>query len=535
MRQPGTYKFLMPSLFLLTVMLAAVLWKGAPASAQLTDRTQNPNNINFGIAKSLAQEIGAGRGSLTTPDSSSFIIARDPFRAIRRGRQLFQRKFLRTQGQGPLAEDGVGDINVNLALGAGISDSCAGCHGRPRGGGGFGGDVVTRPDSRDAPHLFGLGLKEMLADEITADLRATREQAMAEAHAANSPVTKPLNSKGINYGFITARSDDTFDTARVRGVDADLRVRPFFAHGGKISIREFLVGAFNDEMGLQSVDPELLQAHNGARMTTPSGMVLDGSKDRIEAPPTDNEIADPDHDGIANEVPASLVDFMEFYLLNYFKPALYQQTDETRQGRILFERTGCADCHTSDLQINRDRRVADVETSYDSEHGIFNNLFATPTPLFSLFDDHSGFPKVQRPKLEPFLVRNIFTDFKRHNLGPNFFERNFDGTLRNEFLTTPLWGVGSTGPYGHDGRSVNLLEVILRHGGEAQDARTAFARLSSGQQSRIIAFLNSLIIFPPDDTASTLDPGDRNTLNFPQFGHGSIKLSVLFNNPSDPE
>ena len=535
MRQPGTYKFLMPSLFLLTVMLAAVLWKGAPASAQLTDRTQSPNNINFGIAKSLAQEIGAGRGSLTTPDSSSFIIARDPFRAIRRGRQLFQRKFLRTQGQGPLAEDGVGDINVNLALGAGISDSCAGCHGRPRGGGGFGGDVVTRPDSRDAPHLFGLGLKEMLADEITTDLRATREQAMAEAHAANSPVTKPLNSKGINYGFITARPDDTFDTARVRGVDADLRVRPFFAHGGKISIREFLVGAFNDEMGLQSVDPELLQAHNGARMTTPSGMVLDGSKDRIEAPPTDNEIADPDHDGIANEVPASLVDFMEFYLLNYFKPALYQQTDETRQGRILFERTGCADCHTSDLQINRDRRVADVETSYDSEHGIFNNLFATPTPLFSLFDDHSGFPKVQRPKLEPFLVRNIFTDFKRHNLGPNFFERNFDGTLRNEFLTTPLWGVGSTGPYGHDGRSVNLLEVILRHGGEAQDARTAFARLSSGQQSRIIAFLNSLIIFPPDDTASTLDPGDRNTLNFPQFGHGSIKLSVLFNNPSDPE
>ena len=32
--------------------------------------------------------------------------------------------------------------------------------------------MATRPDSRDAPHLFGLGLKEMLADEITADLRA---------------------------------------------------------------------------------------------------------------------------------------------------------------------------------------------------------------------------------------------------------------------------------------------------------------------------------------------------------------------------
>jgi len=28
----------------------------------------------------------------------------------------------------------------------------------------------------------------------------------------------------------------------VVGVDSDLRVRPFFAHGGTISIREFVVG-----------------------------------------------------------------------------------------------------------------------------------------------------------------------------------------------------------------------------------------------------------------------------------------------------
>ena len=163
MKQIGRWKLIALFLFLVTAVLG-VLLKGAPAGAQLTDRTQNPNNINFGIAKSLGQEIGAGRGSLTVPDSSAFIIARDPFRAIRRGRQLFQRKFLRSQGHGPLVGDGVGDINVNLALGAGLSDSCAGCHGRPRGAAGSGADVLTRPDSRDAPHLFGLGLKEMLAD-----------------------------------------------------------------------------------------------------------------------------------------------------------------------------------------------------------------------------------------------------------------------------------------------------------------------------------------------------------------------------------
>jgi hypothetical protein len=38
----------------------------------------------------------------------------------------------------------------------------------------------------------------------------------------------------------------------------------------------------------------------------------------------------------------------------------------------------------------------------------------------------------------------------------------------------------------------------------------------------VLRFLQSLVLFPPDDTASNLDPG-------------SISLTVLFNDPSDPE
>jgi hypothetical protein len=132
-------------------------------------------------------------------------------------------------------------------------------------------------------------------------------------------------------------------------------------------------------------------------------------------------------------------------------------------------------------------------------------------------------------------VKNIFTDFKRHNLGPNFYERNYDGSYQTLFLTTPLWGVGSPSPYGHDGRSINLRDVILRHGGEAQLSRDQFAALNQNKQQEIIEFLNSLVLFPPDDTASNLDPGDRNAPNFPQHSQGSIKLGVLFNNPNDPE
>src|SRR5262245_14003522 len=205
-------------LLLLTIILGAFVSLSAPTSAQLPDRTQNPNTAGAGINKSLSQQIGAGRGDWMTPNSSSFIIARDPFRAVRRGRQIFQRKFLRSQGHGPLSQDAAGDLETNLAIGAGLADSCASCHGRPRGSGGFGGDVVTRPDSRDAPHLFGLGLKEMLADEMTADLRAIRGRAVAEARARRRMVTSPLIAKGINYGAIVAREDGSVDTSQVRGV-----------------------------------------------------------------------------------------------------------------------------------------------------------------------------------------------------------------------------------------------------------------------------------------------------------------------------
>ena len=525
----------------LILWLALIFGIGAaPALAQLIDQTRAPNNAQEGIAKSFAQQIGAGRGNTTTPGSSAFIIARDPFRSVRRGRQLFQRKFTRSQGQGPLFGDGAGNIHVNLAIGAGLADSCAACHGRPRGSAGFGGDVVTRPDSRDAPHLFGLGLKEMIADEITDELRRIRDAAVAEARNTGANSTKYLFTRqGIQYGFLTARPDGSLDLSRVEGVDADFRVRPFFAHGGTISIREFAVGAFKDEMGLQSPDTDLdAAARLRLRVTTPAGMVLDGAKDRIEAPPTASTTADPDGDGVANEIPLSIVDHMEFYLLNYFKPGTGQQTTTTNLGRDKLAQIGCTRCHIPEIIIARDRRVADVETVFDPTRGNpFNRLFATATALVQPVNDGTGFPVLQRPLRGAFQVRNIYTDFKRHDLGPNFHEINYDGTIRKQFLTTPLWGVGSTGPYGHDGRSMTLIDVILRHGGEAINERNAFNALTSSEKDQIVAFLNSLQLFPPDDTASNLPLGAKNTATpgFPQFGHGSIRLTGLFLDPNDVE
>ena len=135
---------------LIGLPLAATFLFSGQARSQLLDQSQVDLNGEVQgqgavIAKSLDQQIGAGHGDIYTWASSQYLIARDPARSIRRGRQLFQRKFSQQEGLGPrLSSDSSGDITATRALGAGLTDSCAACHGRPRGAAGFGGDVATR-------------------------------------------------------------------------------------------------------------------------------------------------------------------------------------------------------------------------------------------------------------------------------------------------------------------------------------------------------------------------------------------------------
>ena len=690
--------------------LLGALFAAIDAAAELVpcDRVNAQGNLDAVggcISKSLVDQIGSGQGDITLPGSSVYLIKRDPARSVRRGRQLFQRKFSHHEGLGPRVNaTASGDVTATRALGAGLADSCAACHGRPRGSAGFGGDVNTFPDSRDAPHLFGLGLIEMLGDEITKDLREIRRQAVSDAtsgrvlveadfesgrdgfvfsQAAFGPdaasgyasaglarlrgsiwllmrlggrdhrpverlsggwrksvnvpaateatlefsyrltqspgyepdessevwlsvngatpeplaslsgdgdggsinttgfqqltlpvelvagdntlvigafnnrkdakdevtlfaiddvsikvagggnnVTVPLLSKGISFGSLTAKADGSVDLSKVQGIDPDLRVRPFFHDGRTASMREFIIGALNDEMGLQAWDPVLCGATDpdaASTQVSAAGFEFNPSVDAFSRPPACDEAADPDGDGVAGEVDPALVDHLEFYLLNYFKPGQYRITSRARRGERLIADIGCTNCHVQDLVIDADRRVADVETTYDPQRGIFNELFAEITPLMKApEDDGDDFPLLL-PKEDTFVVRNVFTDLKRHDLGPNFAERDFDGGVIREHVTEPLWGVGTTAPYGHDGRSINLDAVIRRHGGEAISARNAYASMSDRDRDSVIAFLDTLVLFPPDDTASSLGRGDpANPDPQPPANHGSINLAPLF-------
>ena len=74
---------------------------------------------------------------------------------------------------------------------------------------------------------------------------------------------------------------------------------------------------------------------------------------------------------------------LEFYLLNYFKPAHAEQNETMGHGRDVFNGIGCQSCHAANFTINRDRRVADAETVSDSVNGVFNfNLGSRSTAYF---------------------------------------------------------------------------------------------------------------------------------------------------------
>lgn len=116
---------------------------------------------------------------------------------------------------------------------------------------------------------------------------------------------------------------------------------------------------------------------------------------------------------------------------------------------------------------------------------------------------------VRVPRADEFLVRDLFSDLKYHDLGEQFHQLQFDGTVIRLFRTAPLWGVGSTSPYGHDGADLDLESVIQRHGGEATDTRDAFRELSEEEQDAILAFLRSLVLYQTDQLPCDIDGDGR--------------------------
>ena len=85
-----------------------------------------------------------------------------------------------------------------------------------------------------------------------------------------------------------------------------------------------------------------------------------------------------------------------------------------------------------------------------------------------------------------------YSDFLLHDMGPlgdGITQGNATGPLMR---TAPLWGLRTQTTFLHDGRAKTPADAIGRHLGQGAAAASAFSHLSTADQNKVLAFLNTL-------------------------------------------
>ena len=370
------------------------------------------------------------------------------------------------------------------------SNGCSSCHNDPVAGGA--GDFVTTvfaaagfvnadfdttdpqfSNERGTNHIFGSGLVELLAREMTADLAKLRMAALKSARSKNQPATIALFTKGISFGQLTAFTDGQVDVENIVGVDADLIVRPFSQKGVVNSLRRFTVNALNHHHGMQASE------RFGPRWT--------GEDDF-------------DGDGISAELSPADVSALVAWQASRKPPIISTPTsaawqDAAKTGEQMFGAFGCNACHVSVLPL---KSLVFIDPAELDGSGTLGSAQVRQPASYDL-GQFEWAKNLARNDGGEILVP-IFGDLKRHQMTDGTIEKLGNELLsqafvdRTFFITSELWGVGSTAPYGHRNDFTTLDEVILAHGGEARQSRDKYAKASDRQRLSIVAFLKTLVI-----------------------------------------
>jgi hypothetical protein len=401
----------------------------------------------------------------------------------------------------------------------GAGDSAANVHRDPRRNG-----VIGEFIQRNTPHLFGQGGLQVLAEEMTTELRGKLTAAIAGCTAIGCSATVTLTSKGVDFGTVVITRTDpgptppnncsgtdaipfidpadclagvTADIAGLRGIGRDAVVRPFQWKGAVAFVRDFNRDASNNEIGMQAVE-------------------IAGT-------------ADGDFDGVSEELGIGDETALAVYIAAQPRPTTRQELARLKlipaltsaenaaigRGSKVFSTVGCASCHMPSLTIDRA-----IFTEPSQNPNFRDELFpsgADPVALgvsparpvrFDLTRDQpdnrvkdSYGREFRLGSFEPgpchgSAIVRAYGDLKRHEMGPRLAEQVDEiGSGASTWLTENLWGVGSTAPYLHDGRATTLTEAILEHGGEAQASRDQFAALTPAQKKDLVAFLDNLVLF----------------------------------------
>ncbi len=416
------------------------------------------------------------------------------------GEQLFTAKF--TVGDGAGRPDATQAIVPTLArtravqafarLAGPDANSCAACHNDPVLGGAS--DFVTNvfasegfanadfdttdpqfSNERGTNSLFGAGLVELLAREMSRDLGALRTKALRDAAASGEPVRIALLTKGVSFGFLTAMPDGLVDLQDIDGVDTDLVIRPFSQKGVITSLRQFTINAMNDHHGMQA------EERFGARWTGK---------------------ADFDGDGKVAELSGGDISALVAWQATLPNPGVMAPEDArwaaaAAKGARAMADMGCQVCHRASLPL---KSLAFADPGPFDVSGTLNTGQVQTPAIYDLglLPWAARLPRNDRGEI----MVPLFGDLKRYKMTDRVNDRLGNELLaqrfvdRNIFMTTELWGVGSTAPYGHRNDFTTLDEIILAHGGEARKARDAYENASAETRSNLIAFLRTLVIGP---------------------------------------
>ena len=358
---------------------------------------------------------------------------------------------------------GVGGIVQNAIIMPSVIDVADSADARVNYTSGHEPDLPLSPDGAadfdgryaNPPFLFGGGGIELLAKEMTADL----QRALGAARAAEVSSITRLVTHGVDFGHIETL-DDGEVSLHVEGIGFEdntgrrpedvLVVRPFGRKGENFSMRDFDRIAMQFHFGMQPVEVV-------------------------------GEYEDADGDGVVNEVTIVEMSALHVFDVTNPVPVIERLRIEGLAGFALFVDSGCAECHIPVLKTrSRHLPLSFPEVPEDPRANVYAEIDLVEV----------GFEPVPG---EDGVFVPLFADLKRHDMGEGLRETFSRDEIANaEFTTARLWGVADTAPYLHDGRATTLTQAIVAHGGQAQDARDAFARLSDEEQAQLIVFLGRL-------------------------------------------
>jgi CxxC motif-containing protein (DUF1111 family) len=268
------------------------------------------------------------------------------------------------------------------------------------------GPALVSVSQRNTPALFGAKLIDELSEQtiISEERRQKLRWGFASANQEEAPVGRALRLPGRRIG-------------------------KFGWKGQSASLADFVQAACANELGLSNpgqVEPRPLGQPNYQS----KGLDLTSEQ--------------------CNQITAYVAS------LNRPEERLPQDNDMrawAHGGKQLFDKIGCASCHTPTL---------------GSIEGIYSDLL-----LHRMGEELKGTGSYNGPP-------------------PPSESPSDDSPRSDEWRTPPLWGVADSAPYLHDGRAPTLEAAIKMHGGQARRAANQFSLLSETERAQVIAFLKTL-------------------------------------------